>query len=200
MTSSGHAVRTAARGLDALGEIVELEPRPRGARPRAPRHRRRRCAAHAAWRTAVPVIVATARDDDAEVVRLLDAGADDYLVKPYSGAQLEARLRAVLRDAASPTRLAGPIVIGALRIDRAAARRRSTASRSTSPAGSSTCSRTSPSTRARSSAGVTCSRRSGDSPTAVTTRRSTCTSRGCAASSARPRASRATSTPCVVSA
>jgi two-component system, OmpR family, KDP operon response regulator KdpE len=45
----------------------------------------------------VPVIVATARDDEAEIVRLLDGGADDYVVKPYSAAHLEARIRAVLR-------------------------------------------------------------------------------------------------------
>lgn len=45
----------------------------------------------------VPVIVATARDDDAEIVRLLDAGADEYVVKPFSGAELEARIRALLR-------------------------------------------------------------------------------------------------------
>ena len=45
----------------------------------------------------VPVIVATARDDSAEVVRLLDAGADEYVVKPYSGAELAARVRAMLR-------------------------------------------------------------------------------------------------------
>ncbi|MGF1616262.1 MAG: response regulator transcription factor [Acidimicrobiia bacterium] len=45
----------------------------------------------------VPVIVATARDDDASVVRLLNAGADDYIVKPYSAENLEARVRAVLR-------------------------------------------------------------------------------------------------------
>jgi len=47
----------------------------------------------------VPVIVATARDDEAEIVRLLDRGADDYVVKPYAAAQLEARIRAVLRRA-----------------------------------------------------------------------------------------------------
>lgn len=47
--------------------------------------------------SAVPVIVATARDDEAEIVRLLDGGADDYVVKPYAAAQLEARIRAVLR-------------------------------------------------------------------------------------------------------
>ncbi|MGI9612749.1 MAG: response regulator transcription factor [Acidimicrobiales bacterium] len=45
----------------------------------------------------VPVIIATARDDETEVVRLLDAGADEYVVKPYSGAGLEARVRALLR-------------------------------------------------------------------------------------------------------
>ena len=47
----------------------------------------------------VPVIVATARDDEEEIVRVLDAGADDYLIKPFGAAQLEARIRAVLRRA-----------------------------------------------------------------------------------------------------
>jgi len=45
----------------------------------------------------VPVIVATARDEQEEIVRLLDLGADDYIVKPYSATHLEARIRAVLR-------------------------------------------------------------------------------------------------------
>jgi DNA-binding response OmpR family regulator len=49
----------------------------------------------------VPVVVATARDDETMIVRLLDAGADDYVVKPYSAEHLEARIRAVLRRAAS---------------------------------------------------------------------------------------------------
>ncbi len=47
--------------------------------------------------SSVPVLVATARDDEAEIIRLLNAGADDYLVKPFSGGQLIARLSAVLR-------------------------------------------------------------------------------------------------------
>jgi two-component system, OmpR family, KDP operon response regulator KdpE len=47
--------------------------------------------------SAVPVVVATARDDDRAVVAALDAGADDYLVKPFKLEQLEARIRAVLR-------------------------------------------------------------------------------------------------------
>lgn len=47
--------------------------------------------------SAVPIVVVTARGADEVVVRTLDAGADDYLVKPFSVAQLEARVRAVLR-------------------------------------------------------------------------------------------------------
>jgi DNA-binding response OmpR family regulator len=45
----------------------------------------------------VPIIVATARGTDEHVVATLDAGADDYLVKPFSVGQLQARVRAVLR-------------------------------------------------------------------------------------------------------
>ena len=48
----------------------------------------------------VPVVVATARDDEAEIVAVLDAGADDYVVKPFGVAQLDARIRAVLRRSA----------------------------------------------------------------------------------------------------
>ena len=45
----------------------------------------------------VPIIVITARGGDDVVIRTLDSGADDYLVKPFSVAQLEARVRALLR-------------------------------------------------------------------------------------------------------
>ena len=45
----------------------------------------------------MPVIIASARDDDPSLVGALDAGADDYVVKPFTSAQLDARVRAVLR-------------------------------------------------------------------------------------------------------
>lgn len=64
----------------------------------------------------VPVIIVTARDDERSVVSLLDAGADDYVVKPFSVAQLEARIRAVLRRVGGE----GPpttIRVGGLEID-----------------------------------------------------------------------------------
>ena len=52
----------------------------------------------------VPVLVATARDDEGLIVALLDAGADDYLVKPFEPGHLEARIRAVLRRCGQPPR------------------------------------------------------------------------------------------------
>jgi len=53
--------------------------------------------------TDVPVIIATARDDETEIVRLLNAGADDYLTKPFSVEHLSARMAAVLRRSRTAT-------------------------------------------------------------------------------------------------
>jgi DNA-binding response OmpR family regulator len=64
----------------------------------------------------VPVIVATARDDESEMIATLDAGADDYIVKPYSAGQLDARIRAVLRRASAEAEDPA-IVVGALTVD-----------------------------------------------------------------------------------
>jgi len=65
----------------------------------------------------VPVIVATARDDEGQIVRALDAGADDYLIKPFGTAQLDARIRAVMRRAASGDKRPAEIVVGTLVMD-----------------------------------------------------------------------------------
>ncbi|WP_127356904.1 response regulator transcription factor [Actinacidiphila soli] len=65
----------------------------------------------------VPVIIATARDDEADIVRGLDAGADDYVVKPFTAAQLEARIRAVLRRGPGHQGGPAPIEVGGLRVD-----------------------------------------------------------------------------------
>lgn len=69
----------------------------------------------------VPVIVATARDDEAEIVRTLNAGADEYVVKPFSAAELDARIRALLRRSRADDGR-GAIVIGDLVIDVASRR------------------------------------------------------------------------------
>jgi len=65
----------------------------------------------------VPVIVATAREDESEIVRALDAGADDYLVKPFSAGQLDARIRAVLRRTAGDAGREAAMSIGGLVVD-----------------------------------------------------------------------------------
>lgn len=56
------------------------------------------CRAIRQW-SSVPIIVLSARHADAEKVALLDAGADDYLTKPFSTVELQARMRAHLRRA-----------------------------------------------------------------------------------------------------
>jgi DNA-binding response OmpR family regulator len=53
-------------------------------------------------RPGVPVIVLTARDGVTDRIRNLDAGADDYMVKPFSLAELVARIRARMRSATQP--------------------------------------------------------------------------------------------------
>ncbi len=53
-----------------------------------------------AW-TPVPIVVLSARHEEREKVQLLDAGADDYMTKPFGTAELQARVRAHLRRAAT---------------------------------------------------------------------------------------------------
>ena len=69
--------------------------------------------------TSGPVVVVTARDDETEIIRVLDAGADDYVVKPFGAGQIDARIRAVLRRAAGDTgpEAAGALEVGGLRLD-----------------------------------------------------------------------------------
>jgi two-component system KDP operon response regulator KdpE len=68
--------------------------------------------------SAVPVVVITARDEESEIIRVLDAGADDYVIKPFGAGQVEARIRAVLRRASQPgDKSEGPLEVGGLRLD-----------------------------------------------------------------------------------
>jgi two-component system, OmpR family, KDP operon response regulator KdpE len=59
--------------------------------------------------TDVPVIVLTARDEQSEKVRSLDAGADDYVTKPFDTEELLARIRAALRRV--PNATSKPIIV-----------------------------------------------------------------------------------------
>ncbi|MBT9506544.1 phosphate regulon transcriptional regulator PhoB [Rhodoferax sp.] len=64
----------------------------------------------------VPIIMLTARGDESDRVAGLDAGADDYIAKPFSTKELLARIRAVLRRRA-PEQVGGLVSIGALSLD-----------------------------------------------------------------------------------
>jgi two-component system KDP operon response regulator KdpE len=75
------------------------------------------CAALREW-TRTPILVLSARHSDSEKVALLDAGADDYVTKPFSTTELQARVRALLRRAAqagtakaTPKIMSGDLVI-----------------------------------------------------------------------------------------
>ena len=65
---------------------------------------------------AVPIIMLTARGDEADRVAGLDAGADDYIAKPFSTKEMLARIRAVLRRRA-PEQVGGVVALGALSLD-----------------------------------------------------------------------------------
>ncbi|MCW2500921.1 MAG: two component transcriptional regulator, winged helix family [Frankiales bacterium] len=115
LTERGHGVRTAATGMAGLQEAVDGRPDLVVLDLGLPDMDG--CTVLSMLRAVsqVPVIVATARDDEREVVRALDAGADDYVVKPFAADHLEARIRAVLRrgGASEPA----TVEVGALRID-----------------------------------------------------------------------------------
>ncbi len=73
------------------------------------------------WRDAartrsMPIIMLTARAEEADKIAGLDAGADDYLAKPFSTHELMARIRAVLRRKA-PQALDAVVEVGGLRLD-----------------------------------------------------------------------------------
>jgi two-component system response regulator MprA len=67
----------------------------------------------------VPVLMLTARDAVSDRIDGLDAGADDYVVKPFDVDELKARLRALLRRAGSEPDATGGLTFGDLRLDAA---------------------------------------------------------------------------------
>jgi DNA-binding response OmpR family regulator len=117
LTAAGHAVRAESSGAAGLTALVEWSPDVVVLDLGLPDIDGADVLRMMRSVSGVPVIVATARDDEEEIVRLLDAGADDYVMKPFAAAQIEARIRAVMRrqqraseDDASPLRV-GDLVI-----------------------------------------------------------------------------------------
>ncbi len=70
-----------------------------------------------AW-SGVPILILSARSLESEKVRALDAGADDYLTKPFGIAELQARVRALLRRLGSLAQGGEPcLTLGSLKVD-----------------------------------------------------------------------------------
>jgi DNA-binding response OmpR family regulator len=114
----GYAVSSARTGMDGLHQAVENRPDLVILDLGLPDIDGAQVLSMLRAVSEVPVIIASARDDDPSLVGALDAGADDYVVKPYSAAQLDARIRAVLRrgvDGDGNARAA--VTVGELEVD-----------------------------------------------------------------------------------
>jgi two-component system, OmpR family, response regulator MprA len=115
LSAEGYAVETASDGGEALAaveratpDLVVLDVGMPGVDGLAVSRRLR------AKGLTVPVLLLTARDSVADRVAGLDAGADDYLVKPFATEELLARVRALLRRGKSPEEL---LAFGDLTLD-----------------------------------------------------------------------------------
>lgn len=118
LTERGHAVASTTTALEALQQVVGAPPDLVILDLGLPGLDGYEALRMLRAVSAVPVVVATARDDEADIVRALNAGADDYLVKPFGPSQIDARIRAVLRRASevAAQRIA-PIQVGGLWLD-----------------------------------------------------------------------------------
>jgi DNA-binding response OmpR family regulator len=115
LTATGHVVRLCERALDGLRDVGQWEPDVVVLDLGLPDLDGATVLRRIRVGSQVPVVVATARETESEMIRLLRAGADDYVVKPYSAEQIEARIAAVLRrGGASASRI---LTVGGLRLD-----------------------------------------------------------------------------------
>ncbi|MDQ1711212.1 MAG: hypothetical protein QOE45_662 [Frankiaceae bacterium] len=116
LTERGHGVRSAPTGMEGLQQAVDDRPDLVVLDLGLPDIDGCTLLQMLRAVSSVPVIVATARDDERETVRALDAGADDYVVKPFAAEHLDARIRAVLRRGTSAETVAA-LAVGGLVID-----------------------------------------------------------------------------------
>jgi two-component system, OmpR family, KDP operon response regulator KdpE len=118
LTERGHAVTSTATAMAALQQVVDAPPDLVILDLGLPGLDGYEALRMLRAVSQVPVVVATARDDEDDIVRALNAGADDYLVKPFGPGQIDARVRAVLRRAGDSTgSREAPIQVGGLWLD-----------------------------------------------------------------------------------
>jgi two-component system KDP operon response regulator KdpE len=117
LEDDGYSVREAATGRIALGEIALQEPGfmildlglPDTSGIEVLRTMRLHCAA--------PVLILTVLGHEKNKIEALDAGADDYLVKPFRSGELLARVRALLRRVQAPLTVGSQFIFGRIQVD-----------------------------------------------------------------------------------
>ena len=117
LTERGYAVATAATGLAGLEQVLGSAPEVVLLDLGLPDVDGLALISMIRAASRVPIIVITAQDDDPTMIRALDGGADDYVVKPFGTDQLAARVRAVLRRAGAPDGPPEPVRVGELVVD-----------------------------------------------------------------------------------
>jgi two-component system KDP operon response regulator KdpE len=114
LTTQGFRVVTASGGNEALRVIEDQQPDIALLDIVMPEMNGLELMQHLRERSSMPVILLTAKGSEADKVRGLEMGADDYIAKPFSPDELSARVRAVLRRTSSTTE--GETVVNAGRI------------------------------------------------------------------------------------
>jgi len=118
LSSQGYGIRTAADGEEALQVIQEWSPDLIITDLRMPNMNGLELCREVRKESRVPIIVLSVKGEEIIKVQALDAGADDYVTKPFSMNELTARIRAALRRASVPEQpQLSAIEIGDFRID-----------------------------------------------------------------------------------
>jgi DNA-binding response OmpR family regulator len=117
LAATGHVVRVCGTALDGLREVAVWSPDVVVLDLGLPDLDGAAVLRRIRASSQVPVLVATARVQESEMIRLLRAGADDYVVKPYSAEQVEARIAALLRRGGTPVQAPAELTVGGLVVD-----------------------------------------------------------------------------------
>ena len=118
LSSQGYGVRTASDGDDAVQVMKEWSPDLVITDLRMPNLSGLELCRHIRAKSRIPIIVLSVKGEERTKVEALDAGADDYITKPFGVNELLARVRAALRRAAAPEEPETLVIeVGDFRID-----------------------------------------------------------------------------------
>jgi two-component system KDP operon response regulator KdpE len=117
LSSQGYVVRTASNGEEALQELRSWGPDLLVTDLRMPKMDGLELCRRVRADSRIPVIVLSVKGEEVVKVQALDAGADDYITKPFGINELLARVRAALRRASTPEPETPVIELGDFRID-----------------------------------------------------------------------------------